>query len=376
MTTLSYQALRYPKVSSLAPEELSEAEANWVHFQPYLVSKGYQLRARYRPGWQPSWKRTGANPYDCEDSNDALPVRALDAVRVTDDLQVIIKMIIPYDDDREGEEELDILQYLSSEQFTADPTNHAVRCLDSFPIPGVKGGAFCVMPLLTEYNNPPFNSLGEIHDLLAQLFEGLHFLHKNNIAHCDIAPPNIMMNGQLLYDRPFNPFLQTLVSGRGQGATPKYRRSQQPMRYYYIDFGYAKWFRDPEQVRLVQGARARERAPEQLERKPYDPFKLDVYQLGAILRRDLIPNYPSLRFLLPLAKEMTHRDPDKRPSLEIANCAMNAQFVGLSGWRMRWPILPRNASFGESWLSIITGAAAEIAFLLKQILQLLLVRRS
>ncbi|CAE6361359.1 unnamed protein product [Rhizoctonia solani] len=289
MITLSYQAIRYPDVSSLAPEELSEAEKNWVHFQPYLVSRGYQLRPRYRPGWQPSWKLSGANPYECEDSNDPLPIRVLDAVRVTDDLPVIIKMIIPYDDDQEGEEELDILQHLSSEQCAADPTNHAVRCLDSFPIPGVDGGTFCVMPLLTAYNIPSFNNLEEIHDLLIQLFEGLCFLHKNNIAHCDIASSNIMMDGRLLYDRPFNPFLHHLSSSGKHSVQLKYRRLQKPVRYYYIDFGYAKWFRDLSQIRVIQGTRARERAPEQLEGRSYDPFGADIYQLGALMRRDLIP---------------------------------------------------------------------------------------
>ncbi|CAE6483119.1 unnamed protein product [Rhizoctonia solani] len=304
--TVSYRALRYPDVSSLAPEELSEAETNWVHFQPYLLSKGYQLRPRYRPGWQPSWKSTGAKPYDCEDSYDSLPLRALDAVRVIDDLQVMIKMIIPYDDDQEGEDELKILEYLSSEQCAADPANHAVRCLESFPMPEVERGAFCVMPLLMVYNNPPFDSLGEIYDLLKQLFEGLQFLHKNNIAHCDISPPNIMMDGRLLYDQPFNANLQTLPSSYRKIALPKYQRSQRPVRYYYIDFGYAKWFQDPTQTHVVQGIHARERAPEQLEGL-YDPFKADIYQLGAIMRRDLIPvdmYFPPLPPTAHLATEL------------------------------------------------------------------------
>ncbi|KAJ1299829.1 hypothetical protein OPQ81_011120 [Rhizoctonia solani] len=75
MTTWSHQTLRYPDVYSIAPEELSEAEANLVHFQPYPVSKWYQLRPTYRLGWQPSCKSTGANPYNCEDGNDALSTR-------------------------------------------------------------------------------------------------------------------------------------------------------------------------------------------------------------------------------------------------------------------------------------------------------------
>jgi hypothetical protein len=59
-------------VTSLAPEELSEVEKRWVSFQPYLLAKGYQLRPRYRPGWIPSWKSTGAEPFLCEDGGNSL----------------------------------------------------------------------------------------------------------------------------------------------------------------------------------------------------------------------------------------------------------------------------------------------------------------
>ncbi|ELU40825.1 Pkinase domain-containing protein [Rhizoctonia solani AG-1 IA] len=291
MSNLSYQALRFPDVSSLTPEELSEAEKNWVHFQPYLVSKGYQLRPRYRPGWVPSWKLSGANPYDCEDSIDSLPTRLLDAVRIKDDLRVVIKMIIPYDDDEEGEEERNILRYLSSEKCVDDPTNHAVRCLDSFSIPGVERGSFCIMPWLTAYHVHRFNNLEEIHELLVQLFEGLEFLHRNNIVHCDIAPSNIMMDVGRLHNGPFNPFIQNFASCHKYMAPLKLRRSNKSVRYYYIDFGYAKWFRYVQRNRMIKGTRARERAPEQVEGQLYDPFMVDVYQLGALIRRDLIPSF-------------------------------------------------------------------------------------
>jgi hypothetical protein len=80
-------------------------------------------------------------------------------------------MIIPTEDDREGEEELEIVRHLSSEQYLADSTNHTVPCLDSFPMPGVERGVFYVMPLLRDYNDPPFYNLGEIHDFLVQIFE-------------------------------------------------------------------------------------------------------------------------------------------------------------------------------------------------------------
>ncbi|KAL5632843.1 hypothetical protein ACGC1H_005704 [Rhizoctonia solani] len=358
-------------VTSLAPEELSEVEKRWVSFQPYLLSKGYQLRPRYRPGWTPSWKSTSLDPISCEDSGNTLPVRTLDATRLSDRVQVMIKIVVPSDDDREGEEELQILQHLSSEPYSAHPRNHTVECLDSFSIPGVDGGAFYIMPLLRAYDDPPFHDLGEIHAFLVQVFEGLQFLHENDIAHCDIASANIMMNGRVLYDEPFHPFYQDFSLDRKRQIQARYLRSQRPIRYYYIDFGYAKWFRDPDQPRVAYGSRARERTPEQLGGGAYDPFKADIYQLGAILRRDLIPQYSDLHFLLPLAREMTRHDPAGRPKLEQAYRVMVSHFIRLPGWRIRWPILTRDAPRRRKYMTFVMGVSAEIVFLLRRLVNLL-----
>ncbi|CAE6507625.1 unnamed protein product [Rhizoctonia solani] len=358
-------------VISLVPEELSEVERFWVSYQPYLLSKGYQLRPRYRPGWVPSWEDTNLDPISCEDSDNALPIRTLDATRLSDQLQVIIKIVMPSTDDREGEEELVILRHLSSEPYSTHPRNHAVECLDSFSVPGVDRGMFYVMPLLRAYDDPPFHDLGEIREFLTQVFEGLQFLHEKDIAHCDIASANIMMNGRVLYDEPFHPFHQGFSLDRKRQIQPRYSRSQRPIRYYYIDFGYAKWFRDPNQLRVVHGSRARERAPEQLNGDTYDPFKADIYQLGAILRRDLIPQYPDLCFLLPLAREMTHRDPVGRPKLKQAYKVMISQFIKLPGWKIRWPILARDAPLRKKYTVFVVGVTSEIVFLLRRLVNLL-----
>ncbi|CAE6486843.1 unnamed protein product [Rhizoctonia solani] len=371
MTLFCSGSLVNSGVISLVPEELSEIENFWVAYQPYLLSKGYQLRPRYRPGWTPSWKYTNLDPVSCEDSGNALPIRTLDATRLSDHLQVIIKIVTPATDDREGEEELAILQRLSSEPYSVHPRNHAVKCLDSFSVPGIDGGMFYVMPLLRPYDNPPFHDLGEIREFLTQVFEGLQFLHEIDIAHCDIASANIMMNGRVLYDEPFHPFHQDFSLDRKRQIQPRYSRSQRPIRYYYIDFGYAKWFHDPNQLRVVHGSRARERTPEQLGGGAYDPFKADVYQLGAILRRDLIPRYPDLYFLLPLAREMTHRDPVGRPNLEQAYQVMISHFFKLPGWRIRWPTLTRDAPLRKKYAVFLTGVTSEIVFLLRRFVNLL-----
>jgi serine/threonine protein kinase len=98
-----------------------------------------------------------------------------------------------------------------------------------------------------------------------------------------------MMDGRVLYHQPFHPFHQDFTLDRKRQIHPRYLRSQRPVRYYYIDFGYAKWFRDSSQPHVLRGSRARERAPEQLSGELYNPFLADIYQLGALLRRDLIP---------------------------------------------------------------------------------------
>jgi hypothetical protein len=69
---------------------------------------------------------------------------------------------------------------------------------------------------------------------------------------------------------------------------------------------------------------------------------------------------------------MTAHDPDKRLTLEQASRHMNTQFAGLPGWRMRWPILPPDASFGQRWSAMITGATTEVILLLRRVLRLLL----
>ncbi|KAG8733113.1 hypothetical protein FRC10_000418, partial [Ceratobasidium sp. 414] len=340
---------------SLRPEQRSEAENRWVSFQPYLLAKGYQLRPRYQPDWVPSWEVTGANPLTCEDSANSMPLRILDATRVGDQAQVVIKMLALSDADREGEEELQILRYFSSPPFNDNPANHVVPCLDSFPMPGVEGGTFFVMPLLSRYTNPPFGDLSEIHEFLNQLFEPLLTF----ASPSDIAPANVMMDRRPLFDEPFHPYYQHRSLDGKRRIWPKYLRSQRPVRYYYIDFGYAKWFRDSETPRILVGTRAREAAPEQKSGGPYDPFKGDVYQLGALLRRDLIPKHDPLSFLLPLAREMTNSDPDMRPTLNSARYTMNTHFAGLYGWRTRWPLIPPNTPPQRRFMLILGGVTTE-----------------
>ncbi|CAE6476653.1 unnamed protein product [Rhizoctonia solani] len=359
-------------VSSPRPEQRSEAENRWVEFQPYLLSKGYQLRPRYQPNWVPSWLNGTKDYRDCEDSVDSMPRRVLDAIRVSDGKQVIIKLLVPSVGDREGEDEYELLQYFSS-QLKDDPINRIVPCYDSFPVPGIKSGFFAVMPLLSRYDFPPFYSLDEVQDFLQQIFQGVMFMHTHNATHGDIASANIMMDSRLLYTEPFHPVNQQRSLDFRRSVYPRYRRHQVVIHYYLIDLGYAKWFRDPTSPKLVTGLHARERAPEQKSGKPYNPFAVDVYQLGAVIRRDLIPRISELEFLLPLARTMTEREPAKRPSIGEAYQIMNNEFSGIWGVRRRWPIIPPGAWWLQRVLYIISGITTEVFQVANNLLKLLII---
>ncbi|CAE6454027.1 unnamed protein product [Rhizoctonia solani] len=350
---------------SLAPEHLSNAERRWVGYQPYLLSKGYQLRPRYQPNWIPSWELNGQDARLCEDGWAAIAYRTLDAVRIVDQKLVMIKMIIPSLETQEGLHELDIMRRFSSAEFANDEDNHVVPILDAFGIPGVGGGMFYIMPLLTPYDRPPFQSLNEIYDFLRQTFEGLLFLHRNNIAHRDIASANVMMDARPLYYEQFHP-LHPSFTHDGQHLVQTRNRTEAPVKYYYIDFGFSFWRRDGGS-NWARGKEAREPAPEQAEGLAYDPFSADVYQLGALIRRDLIPGIPSLKFMIPLARAMTEKDPQKRTKLSEAREAMHHSFRAQGARRLRWPLIPRNATFSQ-WLYLTSwGVYNEVMIFMRSV---------
>jgi hypothetical protein len=49
------------------PGQLFKAEYFWRDHYNWLLTRGYQLRRRYEPGWTGSWKGTKLKWDDCED---------------------------------------------------------------------------------------------------------------------------------------------------------------------------------------------------------------------------------------------------------------------------------------------------------------------
>ncbi|CAE6446724.1 unnamed protein product [Rhizoctonia solani] len=298
--------------------KLSTNERQWVEHQPYLLGKGYQLRPRYRPGWVRSWEGTNCNPRVCEDSLTIRSFKIMDAVRVGDWKRVIIKALYA----RFTPNELPILQYLASEDIQSNPRNHCACALDSFPVPGKDGWVFVVMDTYYSLSITPFETVGEVVDLVSQLFEGLAFMHGLNIAHRDCASTNIMMKADTLFKNVPHPHPSyAFLTEDLRHYVKLHPRRGRDVKYYFIDFGLSTWFPSYAERTLVVGQEGREREVPELSNPgiQYDHFKLDICIIGRFLWRDFYTRSSrSLYFLEPLVKRLIDADPSRRPTADEA----------------------------------------------------------
>lgn len=117
------------------------------------------------------------------------------------------------------------------------------------------------------------------------------------------------MDGNPLYPQGFHPIRQcSLPNGRGV-AWPM-SRSHFHLQYYYIDYSISVYIPPDVYPKLAVGVFGRDQEPPELSDDiPYDPFKLDVFILGNVLRKDfydvsLQPLSPLIFLLLIHAPEI------------------------------------------------------------------------
>ena len=67
--------------------------------------------------------------------------------------------------------EADIALYFSSEPVASNPENHCVPVYEVFTLDSEDDIIIMVMPLLRPYNDPTFDTIGEVVDCFRQLFE-------------------------------------------------------------------------------------------------------------------------------------------------------------------------------------------------------------
>ncbi|KAH9946933.1 kinase-like domain-containing protein [Amylocystis lapponica] len=333
--------------------DLGTMEKFWKDRQHFLALHGYDLRPRYHPDWSPSWLATNKDPAFCEDSIFLVkPCYIIDAICKKNGATVSIKAVV-----RDGEE-VNIARNLSSPDILPHPINHCVPIVDVLHDPFDDKTSLLVMPYLRPWNDPDFSAFGEVVDFVSQTLEGLCFLHSQGVAHRDCASANIMMDGRPLFPQGHHPVCLD-ISQDGVHMLSPLSRTDHPVRYYFIDFGISSQFQKGESS-LVVGRKGRDKeVPELSSEIPYDAFKVDIFILGNLYKKELLEKYRGLEFLEPLVRVMTAQDPAKRPTAEAAFSLFEDIKGQLNIFFLRWRLRPRNETIPERIVYDTLSAARE-----------------
>ncbi|KAJ8515361.1 hypothetical protein ONZ45_g7197 [Pleurotus djamor] len=344
-------------------DDLLPFECFWRDNYDWFLSRGYQLRSRYKPDWIPSWRGTKKLSFTCPDGAVPFHPSVLDARRSDGErlmLKCIEKSLHPY--------EAEIGQYFSSPELLQDTNNHCVPIYEVLHPPGDEEMLVLVMPLLRPHDDPRFDTTGEVIEMLHQVFEvgdfdipfvhsltifvkGLQFMHKHHVAHRDVALLNVMMDARSLYTEDYHPSRPSYrldMNGLARHST----RTQTPVRYYLTDFGLSRRYK-PEDLPVLEdviigGDRT---VPEFQTSEACDPFPSDIYTLGNMIKEEFIEGSKLIKrkrgfdFLKPLVADMTQSDPTKRPTIGQVIERFEEIRSKLSTWTLRSRVIEVNESY-------------------------------
>jgi len=313
---------------------LYNSEVWWRDRYHDIEARGYELRSRYHPNWQPSWKELGQDFFNAEDGQATISRATMNAVRIEDGRPVMLKKVLP----AEGPHELLITQLFSSPGLKRHPKNHCVPLLDLVDLSHIRpdGRKLMVMPLLRPFKNPSFQTYGEFVAFFMQICEGLQFMHERNVAHRDCTVNNIMFDPSGMFPEGYHP-VQLDRRPNFKGRAKRYSRTERPPRYYLIDFGLSRRYssRNVMDAPLRGGDRS---APEHQRGWRCNPFQTDIYYLGNLIRDTFMNKYNGFEFMSGLVNAMTNESPAMRPRIEEVIEKFDGIRRSLSIIKLRSPI--------------------------------------
>jgi len=113
---------------------------------------------------------------------------------------------------------------------------------------------------------------------------------RTNLSSSDCVRANLMMDADAMYPEGFHP-IRTMYKADYSGYATAIPRSTAGVKYYFIDFGISVHIPEDVSPKLVTGRLGRDQTPPELSKstknQSYDPFKLDVYILGNMFKREL-----------------------------------------------------------------------------------------
>jgi len=333
-----------PEEEEYDPEALEPFEAWWRDLQPWLKDCGYMLRPRYRVDWIPSWRGTNKFWAQCEDGRAYTDGSVLDAVRISDGKLVGLKQV----DTVLHPFEVGIHKFLTSEALASDLDNHCVPLYEVLQVPSEPNTVILVMPYLRRFGSPRIETFGEAVDFFRQAFKGMQFIHQHGVAHRDGHGGNLMYDGAAMFPEGYHPHpLYNNRKSNFKGRAKRYTRTQVPPRYYWIDFGISNQYDpssmvNPTEERIWGGDRS---VPEYVDYKgPCNPFPIDVYYVGNLIKTNFIDVKFGFSFMTPLISDMVHEDPAKRPTMAQVVIRFDEIQRSLSQWKLWSRIVDREES--------------------------------
>ncbi|CAK5278249.1 unnamed protein product [Mycena citricolor] len=337
-------AQNYPLKISQRPLWFFDNEEFWRSCHPFLLARGYQLRPRYDPDWNPSWTKEGEIFFQAEHNIPSMKEAVLDATRIADGKKVVLKRI------ESDHPEIGICRHLQS--LRDDPRNRTIPILDFLVLPETRW-TIIVMPYARRFTFPPFHCPNEFIEAMTQYLEGLQFMHDNNIVHFDIAPQNMLMDESEVVPRGSHFALPETHHAKLAFFYWRDRCSVGPTQYYYIDFGLSLYFPEgKESARHLGTLRTFPTIPELSDDVPYNPFYVDIYQLGLTMQR-VINDYYGLEDFLPVAVKMLVLDPQARPEPRASLEHMRSIASKISPSRLSGQIWEKNVGYWKKlsrWL--------------------------
>ncbi|RDB25212.1 hypothetical protein Hypma_007477 [Hypsizygus marmoreus] len=320
--------------------QLQLFELFWRDHQPWLKEKGYNLRARYQPGWIASWKTDPQKNWTyCEDGLTPPFHHIMDATR-DDGTFVALKRVKT----SKHPTEVAIGQLFSSEPLASHPQNHCIPILDVLQVPDDDDMVIIVMPFLYSWDAIPFATVGEVVEFVRQLFEGLNLIHQNHIAHRDFKENNVMGALLPLYRSRPHPASRSLNLDFTDSVKVRYSRTRRPIKYYILDFDLAKQYKPEDLPYLEIGGWGGDKSVPEFQAHDdalCDPFPVDVFCAGNIIRRNFLEGSPhakgkkGLSFMQELITDMVKDDPKARPTMDQVVTRFDDVVRSLSSWKLR-----------------------------------------
>ena len=164
-----------------------------------------------------------------------------------------------------------------------------------------------------------------------------------------------------MFPRGFHPVKDTLLYDLRTPA-PTIPRRDVGVKYYFVDYGISSYFPTGSEPHLVLGRDGRDQdVPELSDEVPYDPFKVDIFTIGNVLRSEFCnvsisssdsshflthsQLHTNLGFLESLVISMSRPDPNRRPSAGEALQHWRAIRSNMSFMRLHWRLRRRVEPF-------------------------------